>query len=92
MRLGFVTYHMFFLSGLVRKWLNGQHRVLIVCATRRDSPDALNDSFSSARTTKRLPAASMRVSNEECSPTRLGHTFRPIHVARCIVNTNHDIM
>jgi hypothetical protein len=34
----------------------------------------------------------MRVSNEECSPTRLGHTFRPIHVARCIVNTNHSIM
>ena len=52
-RLGFATYHMFFLSGLVRKWLNGQHRVLILCATRRDSPDALNDSFSSACTTKR---------------------------------------
>jgi hypothetical protein len=34
----------------------------------------------------------MCVSNEDCSRTRLGHTFRPIHVARCIVNTNHGVM
>jgi hypothetical protein len=43
LRLGFATYHMFFLSGLVRKWLNGQYRILVLSITRRDSSDASND-------------------------------------------------